>query len=512
MNLAARFLAAFEGSDVAHGQTTVGRTQRNGKAEAKSFVVREPLTKERVASHLSGKQGIGQVPINTHNRVKFGAIDIDDYDLDLQDVVKRVKDQGLPLIVCRSKSGGAHLYMFLSQFEEAMLVREYLTEISSALGYAGREIFPKQDTIMVDRGVVGNFINLPYFNAEQTMRYALDENGEALSVEGFLDLVEAKRCNLADLERVMLHKQEHAEELKDYPPCIRRIIANGGFDVNRNICLFHSCVAIKKDRPDDWKEGVEEWNYRYVKPPLPASEVATIQSQHSKKEYGFSCDQSPLKDYCDKDLCRQAKHGIGGKATSFPTLTGLTIMRSDPRVYYLNVDGKRLELNIEQLNSPREFQKKCLQDLNFRPDIIKDQEWGALVNKLMADAIEIEVPPELTTEGQFFELLEEFCTSRIRAMSPEEVHMGKPWTDKGFTNFKTSGLMAFLKKREFTAYTRAQVQERIKKLNPETYDGKLNIRKEDGSRVQVRVLRVPEFKTSQVDMSLEDDDVQEVPF
>ncbi len=41
-----RLLEVFRGSGVAHGRTTVGRTGRNGKAEAKSKVVREPLTEE----------------------------------------------------------------------------------------------------------------------------------------------------------------------------------------------------------------------------------------------------------------------------------------------------------------------------------------------------------------------------------------------------------------------------------------------------------------------------------
>lgn len=99
MNTAARFMSAFEGSEVAHGQTTVGRTTRLGKAEAKSFVVREPMTEDLVTSHLNGGQGIGSIPINSNNMCKFGAIDVDDYDLNLQDVVARVWSAGLPLVL-----------------------------------------------------------------------------------------------------------------------------------------------------------------------------------------------------------------------------------------------------------------------------------------------------------------------------------------------------------------------------------------------------------------------------
>ena len=59
----------------------------------------------------------------------------------------------------------------------------------------------------------------------------------------------------------------------------------------------------------------------------------------------------------------------------------------------------------------------------------------------------IEVPRELTVDGQFYDLLETFCTSRIRAQSSEELFMGKPWTEDGKTMFMINGLMEFLQQR-----------------------------------------------------------------
>jgi len=499
MTLPERFKALFEGSDVAHGQTTVGRTKRSGKAEAKSFVVREPLTIEKVENHLRGGQGIGSIPIDTSNKCRFGAIDIDDYDLNLNDVVRRVNESKAPLVVCRSKSGGAHLFLFLNRYEEAALVREYLIELSSSLGFAGREIFPKQDTILVDRGDVGNFINLPYFDAESTMRYGLDESGEALSLEEFIELAEGKRCNLADLEVHALRNQEEAHDIKDYPPCIRRIIASGGFSANRNISLFHSAVAIRKDRPDDWKEGLEEFNARYMQPPLPALEVSTIQKQHERKpDYGFKCQDSPMKDYCDRELCRQAKYGIGGAG-------GET---------YVNVDGQRIELNTSQLNNPREFQVKCLYDLRIRPPLMKEPDWNQLVNRLLKEAVEVPVAEELTIVGQFQDLLRQFCTSRTQATAAEEVSMGKPWTEGGLHYFKIAGLEHFLHKRDFTHFNRAQIQEQIKEINGSDNCNKHLRIKRDGKSTTVRVWYVPEFEAEDENLTLENEDAQEetIPF
>ena len=58
MNLTERFMSAFKGSDFAHGQTEIGNKRRNGKTEAKSFIVKQPSTKELIKDHLEGTKGI----------------------------------------------------------------------------------------------------------------------------------------------------------------------------------------------------------------------------------------------------------------------------------------------------------------------------------------------------------------------------------------------------------------------------------------------------------------------
>ena len=97
-------------------------------------------------------------------------------------------------MVCRSKSGGAHIFFFFQDYISAGEFRDKASEISAVLGYGGCEIFPKQEQILVERGDVGNFINLPYFDEKQTLRYAIKEDGEPASLEEFLDLVEREGC------------------------------------------------------------------------------------------------------------------------------------------------------------------------------------------------------------------------------------------------------------------------------------------------------------------------------
>jgi hypothetical protein len=200
MSLADKMLAAFEGSRVAHGTTTVGRVGRNGKADAESKIVRQPLDKSLMQGHINGGQGVGAIPINEDNKCRWGALDIDIYDLDQSALQKRIQKLGFPLLHCRSKSGGAHLYLFLQEYEQAKVVREYLLEMAVALGHSGCEIFPKQDKILSERGDVGNFLNLPYHNAELPQRYCFNENVESIELSDFLLKIEEKRCTINHLE------------------------------------------------------------------------------------------------------------------------------------------------------------------------------------------------------------------------------------------------------------------------------------------------------------------------
>jgi len=504
-----RFMTAFEGSDVAYGQTKIGDTRRNGKTEAKSFVVREPWDATKVQEHLEGKIGVGMVPINTDNKCKFGVIDIDTYPIDHAQLCKRLKQFSVPMIVCRSKSGGAHLYLFLDEWMQASTLREYLSEIAAAMGHAQCEIFPKQDKILAERGDVGNFINLPYFDAENTTRYAFDLDGNDLELDAFLDLVEANRASHSDLEALTFGSDR--EDLKEGPPCTELIAHRQIQQGERNEVLFHAAWQLKRQYPETWKSELEEFNRRYCVTPLPASEIVAIQIQHEKKDYGPSCKKEPMCSYCNVQECKQRKFGINS-SEMMPKLGGLTILLSEPRLYFLDVDGSRLELSVEQLQVPLQFQRQCMEQLNFMPPIPKSSDWQSLVNGLLSDATTVSVPEELTTTGQFKELVETYCSSRIRAITPEELELGKPYTEEGKTYFKMQGLEEFCRQRGFTKFNRTQMQERLKDMNGgeechRTYRYKTDQNEWRG----IRVWWVPEFINKEPQLPVEEHEY-EPPF
>ena len=66
-----KFFDLFEGSNLAHGETTVGSMRRNGKAEAKSIIVKTPLSVGMIEDHIKGVKGIGSIPIQIRMNVSL---------------------------------------------------------------------------------------------------------------------------------------------------------------------------------------------------------------------------------------------------------------------------------------------------------------------------------------------------------------------------------------------------------------------------------------------------------
>ena len=162
---------------------------------------------------------------------------------------------------------------------------------------------------------------------------------------------------------------------------------------------------------------------------------------------------------------------------------------------------------------PIQFQRACLEQINYMPPRLKETDWQAIINSALEKCTEIEVPPELTKRGIFFSILEDFCTGRVQAQSPEEMSLGKPWTEEGKTYFKLQALLDYMKTKGFFEYTRGQIQERIKELN-ENNEASIvkRVKKSDGTSKTVRVWCVPEFESGENDIPDVEITAEEMPF
>ena len=169
-----RLKVLFASYSAAHGRCKPGKAPPGEKVKAKSYTVHSLVTDQTWQEHLTGHdEGLGLIPLLDDGiSVKWAAIDIDDNSIDHAELERHVQDRQLPLVTCRSKSGGAHCYLFLEEPCLAKDVVEALENWAAALGYPGVEIFPKQTKRMPDKAGKphpGNWINLPYFGGENTL-------------------------------------------------------------------------------------------------------------------------------------------------------------------------------------------------------------------------------------------------------------------------------------------------------------------------------------------------------
>ena len=111
-----QFSKIFDGLKSAYGTYKINGRDTKGKATGKATVVKESRTEETWEAHLSGQQSIGIIPINEDNQVCWGCIDIDEYNFDHQKLLDQLQKAKLPMVVCRSKSGGAHVFLFTKEF------------------------------------------------------------------------------------------------------------------------------------------------------------------------------------------------------------------------------------------------------------------------------------------------------------------------------------------------------------------------------------------------------------
>jgi hypothetical protein len=420
-----------------------------GKMKGRAKTVKGDVTLELWLSHLSGEMGLGIVPIDEKNKVRFGAIDIDEYPLDLKKLNANIQKFKLPLVLCRTKSGGAHLYLFLESPHPAGDIQLKLREMVSRLGYGNAEIFPKQSALLSDRGDVGSWINMPYFNVGKTERYALDANGEELTLPNFMNYA---RMRLTTYEKLREIKPADDNQLPGGPPCLNHLVSLGFPQGTRNNGLFNMAIYAKKADPDNWRTMVQEYNATKMTPPLDINEVQGIIGSIEKKSFTYTCKQAPIANYCNMTRCRGCKHGIGGEA-SMPKFGSLSKYDSDPPIWFLDVDGGgRLQLTTEELQSPMYFQKRCMIDLNVMPGLPKRETWNEMIQELLKDVHVIEVPREVTPEGRLWILFEEFCTGRSQAKTAEELLLGKPYELNGMVYFRAADFLKFLERQNFREF------------------------------------------------------------
>jgi hypothetical protein len=440
----ADFMDLFAGDTLNFGVHAYKFTDAGKEAGTNSTVTNRLLTMEEYKEHLAGNKGLGIIPINEKNEVKFGVIDLDVYDSDLQIYVDAIERNNLPLVPFKSKSGGLHLYMFVRSWVSAKSVVEILHSIVNVLNldlYIKHklnriiEIFPKQTKLA--QGGVGSWINLPYYNEAKTRQCAI-RSGKELSLSEALAYAKAKRVSLTEA-RTLLNELPYT----DAPPCLQTIhlLDVMGKNSGRNNYLFSFAVYLKKKEPEFWEQRLYEVN-NTLQEPLKRDEVeGTILNSLRKKDYTYKCNEQPCVEYCRRELCKKRDFGIGKEGGYFSELEygALTQIRSAEPYYEWEVKlptadkFTRMRFKSEaDIIGQDVFLRLCFRDLHILPIKIKQVEWYKLINQALAEVkvVDVDQADDASAMGMFKQLFQEYLTDRAMAATKDQILTKRAYHDE----------------------------------------------------------------------------------
>ena len=460
MTIAERFHALFSGLDRAHGTTSLKGSGGAGKQQAKSYTVKEAPSPELWTRHLSGAYGLGIFPLTDEGTCHWGAIDIDVYDLDHKRLEEQVQARHLPLIVTRTKSGGAHLYLFLIEPCPARLVRQRLAEWASVLGHGGCEIFPKQHKLAGENDF-GNWLNMPYHGGSRSTRYALRDGAAVTDPSAFLAYAEVMRITPAALKGIEV---EQDELFRDGPPCLQTLAARGFPEGTRNEALYNVAVYMGKRYGEEIQAHLMQANQDLMKPPLPAREVQSIYISCTKRGYNFKCSQEPIVSVCQRQVCLARKFGVRGGSDS-PTvlIDRLLKLETQPVTWIAELSGERMELDTATLVNQRAFRLRAAEILNMLSTVIKPDTWDRIVDAHMREAEVVAAPVDASPEGQLLNHLEDFCTE-AEAMAEEELLNGLPYTIDGFTHFRSADFKLYMETKRVRGWTDREIWAVLRRM------------------------------------------------
>lgn len=425
-NAVERYAALFVGNPRSKGQY-------NKKTGSMATSHEGPKLKD-YESHLEGNTGLGVVPILDDGTCLWGAIDVDNHksktDLDIAAITQHVARLKLPLVVCRSKSGGAHLYLFCVEPVPAVTVQKALKHWAGQLGllsYGADDdadcVFPKQTRLPVDedgKRAYGNWINLPYFGGDNTDRYCTN-GGVRASLDYFLTLAESSQLTAAELTSRL--RDDHAGA----PPCIKHGIENGVPSGSRNEFVYNLTVYMKKAYPDNYRDRIYTLNTEIFDKPVPFAELKKTVNSASRRDYRYKCGSEPCKSWCDREACLKQEFGITKDEVdeenafdSLPKFGRVIQYQTDPKRYGLFVDDVEVQLSSSQILDYRQVRMAVMDATCEVIPLITSKRWESIIGPLMKTAEKREAPQDASPAGIVYSKLREFCAKADQSVNKKE--------------------------------------------------------------------------------------------
>lgn len=390
-----KFLNLFEGRELRRGTIPSYHHQlRNGPdAKTGKFKIEGPFCKKEapsigsVKAHLNGEEGWASYPVLKDGTVKFCALDYDEYfqgsykeDIWLERYRELSKQLvNLPIILCKTKSGGLHCYSFFKEPVKLDACHKFLDYIQQSVGLPGPwERRPIERTV----SETGSAISLPYFGGDttgekQAWNFAV-YNGEKLGVREFLDLADEKRVDMSQESVVVKEIKNNVSLLDGAPPCLKTIQQLGGFAEKRRnngmtrLIVYWILRANAGGRTIDADTIYKELQLKYAPVfcggPRPERELRSSIDKYL--EYWRESEQDPnsfkaryacssasdviLAPHCDKDICKRCKFGRLSKRTQATCLIEhMVLWEGEPELLEIFIDGKSITMNLEDAGKVR---------------------------------------------------------------------------------------------------------------------------------------------------------------
>ena len=452
--------------------------KRSGVSKTSSY----GHTVEMWQAHLEGKKfkvktnkgfieadSLGLCPINKDSKCRWGAIDLDNYKPSISELFKKLKSLNVPTIPFRSKSGGIHLYIFLSEEVPALLMREKLHSIKNIFGVEQPDkIFPVQKYLNLEKGSAGSWINLPYYNSANTERYMIKKDGNKATLEEFFEIYEKNKITAKQLKKLKsnIDEGETGDWFKDGPPCMQALAKFGVEKKARNETLTDMTRYIKLRYLENWKDKVGEYNKKFFEPignGLPYTEVNNIIGSREKKDYAYRCNSDWLKPHCDRDKCILRKFGVGGGATNELLLGPLSYVKSTPKIWYLGFNGEEVRLYSKELVKQDLAREAATEQTSKTPPKIKN--WDLQIRGLQTKATPIDAPEESQPITQLKALIQTFCFNLRKTNNKKQILFGRPYHgEEGKVKFTFDPFYKFLKTNDWDI-TKDLTHQMLKKMD-----------------------------------------------
>ena len=480
-----KFINIFEGLSSAYGQFRKDNNRLAVKVEGKSFIEKKPVTKELWQNHLNGTgPNLGVFPLTREGTCKWGAIDIDVNNFDYEDLLNRIRKQKLPLIMFRSKSGRAHVYMFMKDFTPAQEVQTVMKKFAGKLGLADKldRVYPMQTSL--SKNDFGSWLNMPYYNQEETSTCAYKDNFDGATIEEFFEMYD--KYVQTDLSQHLVEevkqnvKKPKEKTLEDFLlPCTKNCLKlnnNKIPDENRNDYLLHmytwSMRAVEKGVkkiPEYSKMDAETllkyFNQEYMARPVEEKEIQNTIFKSKDKEYKYLCKKPTITKYCDSSACTRHLCGITPldaeklvKATQ--ALGKITRYLSEPPIFFESVDVKnengsgykriRIEMQGEDIINKQKWLNK-LANQGYFPHISlheqKSSDFLVMQYERLENCLNEAADEEASEDFEFKSIIYSFVNKMTVSYNKEDLLKNACYVNKDTheLDFKLPSLMEYLK-------------------------------------------------------------------